>query len=78
MKTLFPAETDRTFCSHVNRYTTKHARWIDTECLFRYDEPVSPHLAVQMKSGEGVVSFFNHPLESFVDISSSHPLTKLS
>jgi hypothetical protein len=69
MKTFFILLRLNAFsCSHVNRYTTKHARWIDAECLFRYDEPVSPHLAVQMKNGEGVVSFFKHPRENFVDI----------
>ncbi|KAF5326958.1 hypothetical protein D9619_004333 [Psilocybe cf. subviscida] len=34
---------------HVNRYTVEYARYTDAECLYRYDEPVSPHLALKMK-----------------------------
>ncbi|KAF9561979.1 PLP-dependent transferase [Agrocybe pediades] len=35
---------------HVNRYTSKFKHSIHAECLFRYDEPVSPHLAVKLKA----------------------------
>ncbi|KAF9484363.1 PLP-dependent transferase [Pholiota conissans] len=37
---------------HVNRYTTKYSSLITAECLFRYDEPVSPHLAVKLRDVE--------------------------
>ncbi|PPQ89332.1 hypothetical protein CVT25_003169 [Psilocybe cyanescens] len=43
---------------HVNRYTANFKKLIHAECLFRYDEPVSPHLAVRMKAnleGQDVV-----------------------
>ncbi|KDR78927.1 hypothetical protein GALMADRAFT_244587 [Galerina marginata CBS 339.88] len=36
---------------HVNRYTEKLGKPIHSECLLRYDEPVSPHLAVKLKGG---------------------------
>ncbi|KJA19492.1 hypothetical protein HYPSUDRAFT_143643 [Hypholoma sublateritium FD-334 SS-4] len=39
--------------NHVNRYTGKYATLISSECLFRFDEPVSPHLAVKMKGADG-------------------------
>ena len=35
-----------------------------TQCLFRYNEPVSPHLAVQM-TGEGVVSGHTDPIITY-------------
>ncbi|KAF8968034.1 onanonoxo-7-onima-8-eninoihtemlysoneda [Flammula alnicola] len=41
---------------HVNQYTARYARSIHAECLFRYDEPVSPHLAVKMKDIESTVT----------------------
>ncbi|KAF8907364.1 pyridoxal phosphate-dependent transferase [Gymnopilus junonius] len=34
---------------HVTRYTKSLAKSIHAECLFRYDEPVSPHLAAKLK-----------------------------
>ncbi|KAF8183955.1 pyridoxal phosphate-dependent transferase [Pholiota molesta] len=37
---------------HVNRYTTNYSSLINSECLFRYDEPVSPHLAVKLRDAE--------------------------
>ncbi|KAH9481691.1 Bifunctional dethiobiotin synthetase/adenosylmethionine-8-amino-7-oxononanoate aminotransferase [Psilocybe cubensis] len=35
---------------HVNRHTADYKKSVHAECLFRYDEPVSPHLAVKMKA----------------------------
>ncbi|CAA7266903.1 unnamed protein product [Cyclocybe aegerita] len=37
---------------HVKRYTNDLLGKVHPECLFRYDEPVSPHLAAKMKEGE--------------------------
>ncbi|KAJ3485058.1 hypothetical protein NLJ89_g11931 [Agrocybe chaxingu] len=37
---------------HVKRYTNEFLGKVHPECLFRYDEPVSPHLAAKMKEGE--------------------------
>ncbi|PPQ95708.1 hypothetical protein CVT26_008351 [Gymnopilus dilepis] len=34
---------------HITRYTKGFAKSVHAECLFRYDEPVSPHLAVKLK-----------------------------
>ncbi|KAF7978835.1 hypothetical protein HWV62_44633 [Athelia sp. TMB] len=44
-----PGEADD---QHVIRYAGAHKRMIETECLFRYKEPVSPHLAAKMASEE--------------------------
>ncbi|KAI9454575.1 PLP-dependent transferase [Lactarius psammicola] len=33
---------------HVKRYTGPHEDLVNTHCLYRFDEPVSPHLAVNM------------------------------
>ncbi|KIJ11983.1 hypothetical protein PAXINDRAFT_83629 [Paxillus involutus ATCC 200175] len=35
---------------HVKRYAGPHHHLVDAHCLFRYGDPVSPHLAVQMAS----------------------------
>jgi hypothetical protein len=32
------------------RYAGSHKHLVHTECLFRYEEPVSPHLAAQLAS----------------------------
>ncbi|KAF8150737.1 PLP-dependent transferase [Crassisporium funariophilum] len=37
---------------HINRYTTEFKMRVHSECLFRYKEPVSPHLAAQMSGSE--------------------------
>lgn len=39
---------------HVDRYTSKFKPLVRSECLFRYDEPVSPHLAAQMHSSQSL------------------------
>ena len=44
------------FPSHVDRYTSKFKTLVRSECLFRYDEPVSPHLAAQVHSSQSVGS----------------------
>jgi dethiobiotin synthetase/adenosylmethionine--8-amino-7-oxononanoate aminotransferase len=33
---------------HVNRYAGPHRALVNTHCLYRLDEPVSPHLAASM------------------------------
>jgi len=35
---------------HIMRYAGSHKHLVHTECLFRYEEPVSPHLAAQLAS----------------------------
>ncbi|KAF9223615.1 onanonoxo-7-onima-8-eninoihtemlysoneda [Gyrodon lividus] len=35
---------------HIKRYAGLHQHLVDVDCLFRYGDPVSPHLAVQMAS----------------------------
>ncbi|KAI6025012.1 hypothetical protein PISMIDRAFT_90179 [Pisolithus microcarpus 441] len=35
---------------HVKRFAGPNQSLVETQCLFRYDEPVSPHLAVKMAS----------------------------
>ena len=37
---------------HVARFGGKASRLIQAECLFQYDEPVSPHLAARLKDPE--------------------------
>lgn len=36
---------------HIKRFAGPNQSLVETQCLFRYDEPVSPHLAVKMASG---------------------------
>ncbi|PPQ99128.1 hypothetical protein CVT24_009318 [Panaeolus cyanescens] len=36
---------------HITRFTAKASSKIHSECLFRYNEPVSPHLAVTLEEG---------------------------
>ncbi|KIM84796.1 hypothetical protein PILCRDRAFT_817597 [Piloderma croceum F 1598] len=33
---------------HITRYAGSHKHLLHTDCLFRYEEPVSPHLAAQL------------------------------
>ena len=33
---------------HVNRYAGPQRALVNTHCLYRFDEPVSPHLAASM------------------------------
>jgi hypothetical protein len=40
-------------CRHVNRYAGPHEALVHAHCLYRFDEPVSPHLAAGMASAEG-------------------------
>lgn len=35
-------------CRHVNRYAGPHKALVNAHCLYRFDEPVSPHLAAGM------------------------------
>lgn len=37
--------------AHIKRFAGPNQSLVETRCLFRYDEPVSPHLAVKMASG---------------------------
>lgn len=37
---------------HVKRYGRHEGSLISAECLFRYKEPVSPHLAAKLSSGD--------------------------
>ena len=41
-----------TGCRHIKRYAGKHKDRIQTECLYQYKEPVSPHLAARLASAE--------------------------
>ncbi|KAF5359628.1 hypothetical protein D9756_003299 [Leucocoprinus leucothites] len=43
-----PQEADD---GHIKRYAKSNL--VHTDCLFRYDEPVSPHLAAKLKAREG-------------------------
>jgi hypothetical protein len=36
------------FWRHITRYAGSHKHLLHTDCLFRYKEPVSPHLAAQL------------------------------
>ncbi|KAI6129904.1 pyridoxal phosphate-dependent transferase [Pisolithus croceorrhizus] len=36
---------------HIKRFAGPKHSLVETQCLFRYDDPVSPHLAVKMASG---------------------------
>jgi hypothetical protein len=33
---------------HMKRYAGPHGDLVNAHCLYRFDEPVSPHLAVNM------------------------------
>ena len=35
-------------CRHVNRFAGPHKALVNAHCLYRFDEPVSPHLAAGM------------------------------
>ena len=35
-------------CRHVNRYAGPHGALVHAHCLYRFDEPLSPHLAAGM------------------------------
>ena len=37
---------------HVNRYAGPHEALVHAHCLYRFDEPVSPHLAAGMAAAE--------------------------
>ena len=39
-------------CRHVNRYAGPHEALVHAHCLYRFDEPVSPHLAAGMAAAE--------------------------
>ena len=42
---------------HMKRYAGSHGDLVNVHCLYRFDEPVSPHLAVNMateRRGAGV------------------------
>ena len=45
------ASSDR----HVHRFSGSCSGRVEVDCLFRYDEPVSPHLAVLRQRGGGQV-----------------------
>ncbi|KAK7044197.1 hypothetical protein VNI00_007917 [Paramarasmius palmivorus] len=45
-----PEEADD---GHVQRYTASLKDRVSTKCLFRYQEPVSPHLAAKLAAEEG-------------------------
>jgi dethiobiotin synthetase/adenosylmethionine--8-amino-7-oxononanoate aminotransferase len=46
------------FCRHITRYAGSHKHLVYTDCLFRYDEPVSPHLAAQLASKVQVRNYY--------------------
>jgi hypothetical protein len=37
---------------HVKRYAGPHRALVNAHCLYRFDEPVSPHLAADMAAGK--------------------------
>jgi bifunctional dethiobiotin synthetase / adenosylmethionine---8-amino-7-oxononanoate aminotransferase len=43
---------------HVRRFSGRSSGRVDTDCLFRYNEPVSPHLAFRRGGGKKQV-FYN-------------------
>ena len=40
---------------HVRRFSGSSSGRVEVDCLFRYNEPVSPHLAVLRQGGRGQV-----------------------
>ncbi|EIM91031.1 PLP-dependent transferase [Stereum hirsutum FP-91666 SS1] len=51
---------------HVLRYAGAHKQFIKANCLFRFDEPLSPHLAAQMASEKAGVDLAPPSDETFV------------
>ena len=48
---------DRSQCRHVKKFAGPYGDLVNAHCLYRFDEPVSPHLAVNMaaeRRGAGV------------------------
>ena len=43
---------------HVRRFFGSHSGRVEADCLFRYNEPISPHLAVLRQRGAGQVFVF--------------------
>ncbi|KAF9020973.1 PLP-dependent transferase [Hymenopellis radicata] len=37
---------------HIQRYAGQHKQRVHTECLYQYQEPVSPHLAARLAAGD--------------------------
>jgi dethiobiotin synthetase/adenosylmethionine--8-amino-7-oxononanoate aminotransferase len=50
------ASSDR----HVRRFSGSSSGRVEVDCLFRYNEPVSPHLAILRQEGKGQVSISLH------------------
>ena len=46
---------------HVRRFSGASPGRVHTDCLFRYDEPVSPHLAVLRQGGSNQVFYIAIP-----------------
>jgi len=47
--------TDRFIGRHVRRFSGSSSDRVEAACLFRFNEPVSPHLAVLRQGGTGQV-----------------------
>ena len=51
---------DRSQCRHVKKFAGPYGDLVNAHCLYRFDEPVSPHLAVNMaaeRRGAGVGTY---------------------
>ncbi|KAH0833175.1 pyridoxal phosphate-dependent transferase [Lanmaoa asiatica] len=57
---------------HIKRYTGSHRHLLNTHCLFRYEDPVSPHLAVRMASQRSEVESSTPSDETFVSAVAEH------
>ncbi|KIJ66816.1 hypothetical protein HYDPIDRAFT_85680 [Hydnomerulius pinastri MD-312] len=57
---------------HIKRYAGPQKHLVDTHCLFRYGDPVSPHLAVQMASEKLDVKLTAPTDETFVNAVSEY------
>ncbi|KAF8428867.1 PLP-dependent transferase [Boletus edulis BED1] len=57
---------------HVQRYAGPHRHLLNTQCLFRYEDPVSPHLAVRMASQRSGVESSAPSDETFVNAIAEH------
>ncbi|KZV65410.1 onanonoxo-7-onima-8-eninoihtemlysoneda [Peniophora sp. CONT] len=58
---------------HVKRFAGQHKNLVDAACLFRYDDPVSPHLAATMQATRRGIESASYPTDpAFVSSVASH------
>ncbi|KAG9315162.1 pyridoxal phosphate-dependent transferase [Chiua virens] len=58
--------------AHIERYAGPHEHLLNTHCLFRYDDPVSPHLAVRMSSQRSGVESSAPSDQTFINAVAEH------